>query len=181
MLEHLNLEFFEYDDNIQMGDTELQTTCRTYAKTTQPKLTICIFDRDNKKILEEVTSKDSSFKDWGNNVVSFAIPIPAHRSNISDVCIELYYSDSEITRSDKYGRRLFLSNEFNPTTQRHKTENLNCPDHNKLNRPSTIIEAQVYNENHRNVALPKSNFSEYVLERAENFDDFDVTEFKKNI
>ncbi|MFL5806124.1 MAG: RNA-directed DNA polymerase, partial [Roseiflexaceae bacterium] len=43
----------------------------------------------------------------------------------------------------------------------------------------SIIDANVFDKNHTNVALPKSDFAELVLNNAPNFDDFDFSEFEK--
>jgi RNA-directed DNA polymerase len=75
---------------------------------------------------------------------------------------------------------LFLSDEFNARSGRHKQEDLNCTDLNKIRRPGlAIIDDQVFNEREENVALPKSDFANYVLKQADNFNDFDVSEFSK--
>ncbi len=41
------------------------------------------------------------------------------------------------------------------------------------------IDRLVFNEKEENLALSKNDFADYVLNRISNFDDFDVSEFKK--
>ena len=46
-------------------------------------------------------------------------------------------------------------------------------------KSETLTKRHVFNENEDNVALPKSQFAEYVLTQNESFNDFDVSEFEK--
>lgn len=105
--------------------------------------------------------------------------MPSHRVNAPTISLEFYYTDSEIKRSDKHGRRLFLSDEFHPSS-RHKSEDLTCTDLNKINRKDvSIIDDRVFDSHHKNVALPKNHFADYILQIDSGFNDFDVSEFKK--
>ena len=110
-----------------------------------------------------------------------AIPVPSHRQDTPNVCIELYYQDSEIKRPSPEGRRLFLSNEFDGRSGRHTIDpGLNCVEVNKINpNRLSIIDNKVFNPNSENVALPKNDFADYVLSSAPGFDDFSLTEFEK--
>ena len=177
----LNIEFHEYEEEIDMGDTELLRICNTHCKTPRARSTICIFDRDNPKVLKNVSDEDEPFKDWGNNVFSFAIPLPDHRQDTPEISIEFYYKDSEIRRTDRYGRRLFLSNEFHSKSGKHKEDKeLNCILHNKIHATKiSIIDDSVFKEGEENVALSKSAFADYVLNQVDGFDDFDFSEFEK--
>lgn len=176
----LEIEFEEYESDIQMGDAELLNICRTYSKTLQPRLTICIFDRDNSEIVRKVTGANGKlYKNWGNNVYSFALPIPDHRSDNSEISIEFYYKDSEIKQSDSVGRRLFINNEFDHVSTRHITEDLVCSDRKKLRKSIAIIDNDVFDKDNKNIALPKGHFAQYILEGESEYKDFDVSEFKK--
>jgi len=173
----LMVEFNEYEED--MGDDQLLATCRANSKTPQLKPTVFIFDRDNPKILRKVTDESKEYKTWSNSVFSLAIPIPQHRQDCTGISIELYYKDSEIKRQSGDGRRLFLSNEFNPKSGRHKDGDLNCALFNKLHGELTIIDDKVFDENDENVALPKDDFAKYVLSCVAPFDDFDFSEFER--
>ncbi len=177
-LDNLNVELHEYED--EMGDTELQKMCNTYSKTLQLRPTIFIFDRDKPQIVRDVSGRDGGYKEWKNNVYSFAIPVPSHRQATPDVSIELFYEDSEIKSKDRNGRRLFLSNEFHPRSGKHKTEReINCTDNKVRKSALSIIDDQVFDVKDENIALPKSEFANYVLAQEENFNNFNVSEFSK--
>ena len=107
--------------------------------------------------------------------------MPDHRKDIQEISIEFYYKDCEIKREDSNGKRLFLSNEFDSRTQRHrKNTELNCSDSKvRNNNKITIIDNDVYNQGSENIALPKNDFANYILNKESNFDDFDFSEFEK--
>jgi hypothetical protein len=173
----VDIDFHEYEDE-DMGDTELLNMCMRYAKTSQLRKYIFVFDRDNSNLLSKVEDVGQKYKSWGNNVYSFAIPVPSHRQLTPKVSIELFYQDEDLKRWDDNRRRLFLSNEFNPKSGRHLTENLNCMEINKLKEDLKIVDNKVYDQDHQNVALSKDDFANYVLEKAPGFDDVDMIEFK---
>lgn len=143
------------------GSQQLLTMCRNYAETRQRQPCVFVFDRDEPKIIEDVMISGEQFKYWHNRVYSFAIPIPAHRSGMSEVCIEMYYSDEELTRLDKNGRRLFLRDEFDPEGV-HKTNGKLFNRHHKTK--TLVLDAEVIDsDQRRNVALPKRDFASYVF------------------
>ena len=182
----LEIEFSEYEENIKMGSADLRNICAHSSKLPQARPIICIFDRDEPKIMRSVSVADKPYKEWGNNVFSFIIPVPEHRQGTPNISIEFYYTDSEIMQADQHGRRLFLpdfagqvSSEFHPSS-RHKNQDLTCTDLNKVKRQDvSIIDNQVFDRHHRNVALPKSQFADYILQQEEGFNDFDVSEFRQ--
>jgi hypothetical protein len=175
--ESLNVEFLEYEDDTKMGDAELLRICMTYCKTPQTQPIICIFDRDNPPVVRQVSGATKVFKEWGNNVFSFALPVPAHRQDSPDISIEFFYSDEEITYEDTQGRRLFLSTEFDDRTGLHLGGELYCIDSSKIRRAAAVIDDRVFDREGNNVALPKSDFADHILNRVEGFSDFDVSEF----
>lgn len=178
----LEVEFHEYSEAEDGGSDPLVDMCRSLSRRPQARPTFMVFDRDEPKILSKV-AEDSSLcgiKNWGNNVFSFALPIPPHRRNCKQITIELYYTDEEIKRTDEFGRRLFLSSEFEPKSGRHLQEPLNCTLRNKLGGPEVrVIDADVYDGSYANIALPKNYFAKHVLEGHANFNDFDVTAFEE--
>jgi RNA-directed DNA polymerase len=168
---------FEDDiDHNNWSDSRLVERCKFFSDTQNLISMIAIFDRDNLPIIKEAHDETRGYKTWRNNVYSFAIPIPRHREGDRNVCIEHYYKDDEIKRQDSEGRRIFLSNEFNPKSLRHRKDgDLSVP---KLsNDQIKIIDNEVFNSENINVALPKADFASNVFEQKENFDDFDFTEF----
>ncbi|MCP4362547.1 MAG: hypothetical protein GY796_31465, partial [Chloroflexi bacterium] len=174
-----NLE--EYDDSLRMGDAELLRMCQQYAKTAQSRPHIFLFDRDNQRIVNQTTTPGQPYKDWGNHVYSFALPIPAHRATQPDISIELYYTDAAIQQPDAHGRRLFLSDEFNSRTGYHLTEDLHCTDRNKYSsRNNVIIDHDVFRgRDPNNIAMTKNDFSQHILAGDADFDSFDVSAFEE--
>lgn len=174
----LGIEFYEHESG---GDDDLLTTCKKWAMRNNEKPVVFIFDRDNDKIAEEVCPADQQYKAWGNNVFSFRIPVPTHRTDTPKISIELYYQDHEITREDEKGRRLFLSNEFDAQSGRDTSGDLNCVKLHLIKKKDriSIIDSGVYNTERKNVALPKADFAEYVLNKEKDFDNFDFSEFAK--
>jgi hypothetical protein len=112
-------------------------------------------------------------------VFSFAIPRPAHRADIDDICIEFYYQDKDIKRKDGKGRRLFLGDEFDNVNHKHQTLNDVYTIKPKIRRV-TILDSQVYSiSSGENIALPKDDFAELILNNDQNFHDVDFSEFGK--
>jgi RNA-directed DNA polymerase len=108
------------------GDSELLKTCQTLRRIWQTPPVVCVFDRDNPKLLPQVMEPEDHFKDWGNNVFSIAIPPPQHRDSSQPFCIELLYTDDVLERRDGNGRRIYLKREFDPDTGRHQDEHVYC-------------------------------------------------------
>lgn len=175
------IELLEFDDDHPAGDKEALKHCEQVAKMCQSRPHVFIFDRDNKEILPKVCPQGSAYKEWGNNVFSFAIPVPSHREQGSLISIEFFYKDVDLHKCDSTGRRLFLSSEFNPQSGRHLSMNLNCTDRNKYQHTNkvVIVDNDVCDTNHQNVALSKSNFAKYILNREGEFADIDFSEFVK--
>lgn len=119
------VDFFDYEPGNsskigmikqEMGSAALHEMCRAYSKMKLGKVFIFIADRDEPKIVKEMSNESSPYKYWGNGVYSLVLPIPEHRISTPEICIEHYYSDVEIKTfyvcADKKERRLFLGNDF---------------------------------------------------------------------
>jgi RNA-directed DNA polymerase len=173
----LKIDFGEDIPEERQGSTNLLKRCEFLRDTPQQQPIIAIFDRDEPNILNKVHDDAKGFKEWGNGVYSFAIPVPKHREpTIREVCIEFYYKDEEIKRPDSQGRRLFLSTEFDKRTCRHlENKNLSIPS--KSGSQLKIIDSDVYNEDNKNVALSKNSFAENILANVEGFNNFNFIEF----
>jgi RNA-directed DNA polymerase len=183
-LEYPNLpeiDLQELGDNDPSGDQETLKHCEQAAKTLQSRPYIFMFDRDNKDILPKVYAQGSSYRNWGNNVFSFAIPVPSHREEGSLISIEFFYKDADLQKGDSAGRRLFLSSEFNPQSGRHLNMDLNCTERNKYQHADkvVVVDNAVFDKDHQNVALPKSKFAKYIFDREGEFADMDFSEFVK--
>lgn len=175
---NLDINFLEYEQD--MGDTELLNMCKQYSKTMQLNKYIFIFDRDNDKIINQVNENKFCYKNWGNNVYSFSIPVPSHRQDTPNISIELYYKDEDLKIADENGRRLFLSNEFNDLTGRYIDSNLNiiCTNRNKYsNKELKIIDDSVFDANNNKIALSKNEYANNIIQNK--YGDIDISEFKK--
>lgn len=167
------LKFEEFNDDF--GDDQLLKQCIALARVAQPLPTIFIFDRDNDEIVRKVETSDLGYKMWGNNVFSFAIPVPEHRKSQPAICIEFYYTDDELRTSDEMGKRLFLSSEFNPKSGRHLTDSkLSIGNKGKLsgegkNIRVRIVDSEVYDDQSNNVALSKADFTKNVISKNGDF------------
>lgn len=178
------ISFYEKDD--YSGDNDLLKICRSNAISPNDRINIFIFDRDNKSIIKNVTQGETDFKYWGNKVYSFALPVPEHRLGFDDnIAIEFYYSDNDLTITNRMGRRLFLTTEFNGKTGRHnKSPELSYGNRHKLKgcseeRLAKIIDSDVYNEKQESVALSKIEFAESVLKGEPPFDSINFKSFTK--
>jgi RNA-directed DNA polymerase len=91
----LELDFHKLDE--PAGAASIKRMCSDYSKVSQSQLTIFIFDGDDEKITQEFSERGKDYKSWGNKVFSFVIPVPSHRGETPEVCIEMYYRDGDIT------------------------------------------------------------------------------------
>lgn len=174
-----SIEFKDDLDDSKQGSTELLNVCKQYCKNKQSKPMIAIFDRDEPSVVSQVHDESRGFKIWGNGVYSLALPIPEHRQDIKDICIEHYYDDIEIKTKDSKDRRLFLSNEFNGKSCRHLNLNLVTTKTFLKAGQAKIIDNDVFNEIHENVALSKNAFADYVFQGEEKFNHFNFQGFSK--
>ncbi len=109
--EDLQFDFHEYDAQ-EMGDTTLRSMCEQFCRVSHARRVIFVFDRDNVNILGAMEDPVLGYKNWGNNVYSFCIPVPEHRAQYEKVSIESYYTDAELRIPDPAtGYRLVFSNE----------------------------------------------------------------------
>lgn len=193
VFDHLYFKFLEYvpvatgaDDElvIEMGNASLRSLCESYAKIPNDKKYIFIADRDDDITNRKLSVSGKKFKNWGNNVYSFVLPIPDHRKTTPNICIEHLYTDEEIkTEIECSGvkRRLYMGCEFDNRgiafSINRVCENKNCCGTGKIR----IIEGSsggrvtsLENEDGTNYALPKMDFANYVTEHPDefNFDSF---------
>jgi len=171
----IDVQWPEEWDSSRLGSRQLLAFCEQQSKRPPPSLTVAIFDRDEPDIIRQ-TQVEGSYKRWGNNVFSMVLPVPSHRQSTPDLCIEFYYTDRDVTRMDAEGRRLFLSNEFDPRSGRHANGVLNCTALNQLHRLA-IVDNCVFDANNNNVALSKDDFAANVLNGAPGFRDVDFSTF----
>jgi len=175
-----NLEILFQETEEDMGDKELLNTCKAFSRGTQNIPQVFVFDRDVPDIIQKVIDNQEDYKNWGEKVLSVALPVPPHRSETPQICIEFYYQDEDIKQKDANGRRLYIGNEFNQRTGKHREESIFCNDKNKAGR-FTIIDQQVFlmdTDSDENIALSKNEFANHVLNNDSGFGNFDVSGFR---
>ncbi|WP_198598630.1 reverse transcriptase domain-containing protein [Salinibacter altiplanensis] len=174
-----DLEFNETESD--RGDDELLEKCRHTSESEgqHQHAHVFLFDRDQPNQVQEVTEDDQSFRSWGNNVFSAAIPPPPHREDVN-ISIELYYEDDDLLKRDGNSRRIFLGQEFHKTSGKHKEEaKINCSLLNKTGDENRIIDDRVFNEENENISLSKNDFAEYILNEEPPFDDINFKPFAR--
>lgn len=153
---------FDTEESGKSNDDQLLKTCDTLCKAEQKILTVCLFDRDIEAVIKKVTNGPQSYKHWGYNVLSAALPYPSHLAAGTLFCIEMLFEASVLKQENAEGQRLFLRNEFDSNTGCHNVdENLVClsPSKNTL-----IVDDGVTDiKKKKNVALPKKKFSESIV------------------
>lgn len=174
----MSVKFFRYRDDEEINNKKLFDFCssRSLAKKDE-KIEICLFDRDDNSFSSKKVEVDGKPRDWGRGVYSFLLPRVAHRA-FEEICIEHYYLDADLLKTDSYGRRVYLSNEFDASTGLHNKAELSysCKDRLKCHYPR-IIDQDVYSSKGKNVALSKMAFARAVLARTAPFDKMDFSAF----
>jgi predicted ATP-binding protein involved in virulence len=185
----LDIDFLEYGDEVTMGDQELMNLIRQFSKVKQPRLIICIFDRDNPRIL---TAIPDPYKSFGNNVFAFCIPKPAHRMDYANISIEFYFRESDLKLVDGRGRRLLFTNEVEKIIRTSMTPSARAEVQFRL-KDSPVAEEEltkkVYDQDveqvldayGRPVGISKSVFASYICDKTPPFNKCDLSEFKKII
>ncbi len=174
-----NLEFdFPQGDNDE-GDTQLLQKLKIVEAQPEPHAHphIFLFDRDNPQIIKDVKGNDD-FTPWKNNVYSLIIPVPKHREDMKEICLEFYYTDEDIMRCDSKGRRLYLSREFNHTSGMHMEDDLMCKKFDKLKGELKILDDLIFDRSGNNVAMSKNSFAENILNGSDGFANIDFSGFK---
>ncbi len=190
-------EFLEYDPpnsnfdriKLQMSSSELKSLAKENSKIRQSRKLIIIADRDVSDVVKELAGKES-YKDWGNNVYSLCLPIPKHRKETPEICIEHYYQDEEIRREtvceDGICRRIYLGYEFDTHGRSLEKNGKYCTNikscgENKIHIIDGNDNNKVYDalsEKDTNYALSKMNFANKVLAKEAPFDQMDFSSFK---
>jgi len=178
---NLNIKFMEDVPADRQGYQNLIKRLGYSRDTAHLNPEIFMFDRDIKDSeIAEIHDENKGFKSWGNGSYSFILPIPTHRNDVRDLCIEHYYTDDEIKTKDENGRRLFISGEFDSKTSRHNVEKDISSNNNKLKSGQAyIMEDSVYDSSGHNIALSKERFASSILSKSNNFSGFNFLEFSR--
>ncbi|PNK23352.1 hypothetical protein CBR59_28365 [Bacillus thuringiensis] len=185
--ENLDLDFFEYENDVDMGWSTLEKMCDYHALFSNEKLKIFVFDADIEKIIKKHAGVP--YKYHGNNVYSLVLPTPKHRKNNPLISIEHYYSDKEMQTLDNYKRRLYLAGEFDVKTREHKTQkNTYALKVKPSTDPIHIEEKVLYVENDvdtfeeiakrgQNITISKNDFANNILLGVEPFSNISTEVF----
>lgn len=192
---NIDFDFMEYEPEqstkdcafkMQMSNTQLTSMCKHFASIHQPRKLIFIADADDPSTNKELGS-ETGFKAWGNNVYSFTIPVPAHRTKTPKICIEHYYFDDDIkTQVEINGvqRRIYMGNEFDSVGISTDGQ-LCCVDRNSCGPDKIrIIDGTsdkrvfcIHGDRKINLALPKMEFADRVLGNSPEYSNVDVSSF----
>lgn len=152
------------------GYSNLQKMLEQLCKIKRPFPIIGIFDRDVDEIVKNVDMKDGKYKEYGNNVYAFCIPIPKVREDNGQtkISIEYLFLDEEIKSPvDEVGHRLFFGMEFTKRSMVHNEYpnfTLSKPDGKGVDK---ILENNggqaVYDENDNNILAKKNDFADAVI------------------
>ena len=171
---------------MNMGADELKKICEGMAKVPQSRKYIFVADCDK----DDVTSKlgGHPYKDWGNNVYSFVLPIPQLRENTPKICIEHLYSDEEIkTECEICGKkcRLFMGSEFD-VRGISSSLGLICENKKACGPQSIAIlegskgeKITPFADPSDNRGLSKIKFANNILNKIPPFDNFNFSNFIK--
>jgi 5S rRNA maturation endonuclease (ribonuclease M5) len=179
----ISVDFFDTSD-LHWGDSQLKSMLDHLCKVKQTRRIIGIFDRDSEEYIKYASGDGNMYKDLGNNVYAFAIPL-VNKSEYGDkISIEHYYSRKDIKLLDENGRRLFLGDEFytsgNSKDGRYQTKTSKIQNKVAVNG---IIDEKVYEstdlEQKNSVALTKDSFAEDILNNVGYTRNIDFTNFNE--
>jgi hypothetical protein len=128
------------------------------------------------------------YKNWGNNVYSFTLPIPSNRTDTPEICIEHLYSDNIIkteigTEDPNIKRRLYIGNEFDSRGYADALgvfceKKTACgPEKINIIGGSTGERVTLLSDENVNVALSKMTFANMILEEKDPLDNIDFSGF----
>lgn len=196
-LPQLSFEFLEYEPQnhdktdrvqIQMSCSELVAMCKSYSKLKNPRKMIFIADNDDPNTTKALSG--NPYKIWDNDVYSFCLPVPTHRTN-PNICIEHLYTDEEIKREVSFEgdvrRRIFLGTEFDKSGHLEINGDYyfcNAMQNQKEREKNAIVDGsdnkkvvKLGDASGINYALPKSTFADSVLEKKEPFSEMNFDSF----
>jgi len=180
----LDVEFYEYDEEIKMGDAELDKLLCYVSKLPKDIMRVKIigvFDNDS-SIGKKYQEND--YVNKGNNVFGCCINTPEHRNGYDGISVELLYKDEDLFRMDENGRRIYLSSEFNSQTGRHNENiNTNIANTGKIKgktdiNKSIIIDSDVFNEFGESLAMSKEAFANEIYQDENRFTNLDLSGFE---
>jgi RNA-directed DNA polymerase len=169
-----NLELVTVDATPAGGGKKLLDLTRALALTRQDVPAVSVFDSDEKNVLEDAVGPTGS-RNHTNRVGAVAIRHPQWRDENMPLCIEMLYRDDDLQLVDPHNRRIYLLEEFNPTTGFHLVDALNTPNI----KSRTLVREEVYKHgSDKSLALSKIRFAEYVEAHTPPYDAIDFEGFR---
>jgi len=143
-------------------------------------------DSYNKKVFSILKEHPEYFfpdqhNNHDNNVYSFCIP--TINDKLDAICIEFYYKIDELKTKDKFGRRIFIGEEFkgkgdgNSKCGKYITQKRNTIALDIIDRDKKVFLIDDI-EKKNNIALSKNDFTNNIINDVEGFDNFDIENFK---
>lgn len=163
-------------ENQPDGDPNLQKMLEQLSKIKRDNIIIGIFDRDIDKTVSEIEKDGQSYKNYGNNVYAFCIPLVNDKIYGNKISIEHLYNYDDLKKENREGRRLFLGNEFydsgNSKDGKYQTKISQIQNKIAVNG---VIDAKVYKredlEMKNSIALSKNDFADAVTSEEINISD----------
>lgn len=168
-IQDCDIDLYEINEE-SFGDSKLKPLLYNLAKLPQSRKIIGIFDRDVEKIIQDIEKDGQQYKDYGNNVYAFCIPVPSGCESYKNISIEFYYNNANL-KKQKDGKCLYFDNEINFDNKRQPLSVIDIPADN--------IEKKIWDENIGNLGCihSKARFAELVETDAEFTSDFDFSNF----
>ena len=176
----VDIEFLEYNRELDMGDTKLAQMCEYCAGLPNSRDLIFIFDRDNSALVRKMSGEPESFMSWGNRVYSLCLPIPKHREGYANVSIELLYQDDDLRVSyPQTGKRLWFTNEIeitlrpNSGNKTYRALPQPIPEEELSKKVFDQPADQIMDSSGQSVGLSKTAFVEVIvsdISLSQNFD-----------
>ena len=195
----LDFDFLEYEPEnskeddclkLKMGNTNLCKMCKQISKIKQTRKLIFIADADDKDTNKKISDENKIYKNWGNNVYSFVLPLPESRKNTPEISIEHYYTDEEIKtpiQINNITRRLYMGNEFYKTglslDRQYICLNKNSCGIDKIkiidgDEISRVFSINEDGEGKVNLALSKMEFANRILDKKKEFENISFKNFE---
>jgi energy-coupling factor transporter ATP-binding protein EcfA2 len=170
------LEFFDSGKEDGFGSKNLKIFLEQSALIPHLNPIIGIFDRDEKDIITEIEKDGALYKNYGNNVYAFCIPLPDSRKDYTHISIEFYFADEELKKENN-GKRLCFDNEIDVLISK-KTKVVEI---RKLLTPDYVNESnkKIFCENigESNWIHSKTVFANLVMNDPEFSKDFNFENF----
>lgn len=182
-LAELNLYFHMWREDLDINNARLFQICQNRPQIkNRANIEIYLFDRDDSQYnVSKLCEPDKNYKNWSSNVYSTLLPVPSHRT-FNEVCIEHFYSDADMKRSDEKNRRLYTTDEFDANSGNHKENEKIYFDgtRSKLKcKYPKILDSNVRDiDSSANIALSKKDFANNIAAKRGNFKDVSFEHFK---